>query len=104
MRPKLVPLYYSVDLGDIFNEEVGNTFICVLPKFDEFNEEKMVQEMKDNKENNLIENIPVIVLGPEKSKNNLIMDEDSSDKSDLLDLDINKYFSNIQVGYHQKSD
>ena len=105
MRPKLVPLYYSVDLGDIFNEEVGNTFICVLPKFDEFNEEKMVQEMKDNKENNQIENIPVIVLGPEKSKNNnLIVDEDSSEKSDLLDLDINKYFSNIQVGYHQKSD
>ena len=104
MRPKLVPLYYSVDLGDMFNEEIGNTFICVLPKYDEFNEETMVEEMKNNQYDNQIENIPVIVLGPERSKNDLIMDDNSSDKSDLLDLNINKYFSNIQVGYHQKND
>ena len=50
--------------------------------------------------------IPIVVLGPEKSKNiSFIVDEDEdSDKAKFSDLDINKYCSNIQIGYCEKED
>ena len=105
MRPKVVPNYYSIDLGDMFNEIEGHTYLCALPKYDEFNEETMVEDMKDNLEFNEEGSIPIVVFGPEKTKNNsFIEDDDDSNKSDFLELDINKYFSNIQVGYYKKEE
>jgi len=105
MRPKVVPNYYSIDLGDMFNEIEGHTYLCALPKYDEFNEETMVEDMKDNIEFNKEGSIPIVVFGPEKTKNNsFIEDDDDSNKSDFLELDINKYFSNIQVGYYKKEE
>ena len=105
MRPKVVPNYYSIDLGDMFNEIEGHTYLCDLPKYDEFNEEIMIEDMKDNLEFNEEGSIPIVVFGPEKTKNNsFIEDDDDSNKSDFLELDINKYFSNIQVGYYKKEE
>jgi hypothetical protein len=105
MRPKVVPNYYSIDLGDMFNEIEGHTYLCALPKYDEFNEEIMIEDMKDNLEFNEEGSIPIVVFGPEKTKNNsFIEDDDDSNKSDFLELDINKYFSNIQVGYYKKEE
>ena len=103
MRPKTVPLYFGVDLGDIFNEVEGQTYICALPKYDEFND-KSAEEKINDKNYYEDENMPIIVIGPEKSKNNSFILDDNSDKSDLLDLDINRYFSNIQVGYCKEEE
>jgi hypothetical protein len=103
MRPKVVPAYYSVDLGDMFNEEEGSTYLCVLPKYDEFNEEQMVEDIKD-KINFYDENIPIIIFGPEKTVNNSLFEEDASDRSGYIESDINKYFSNIQIGYKEKNE
>ena len=103
MRPKKVPIYFGVDLGDIFNEVEGQTYICALPKYDEFND-KSAEEKINDKNYYEDENMPIIVIGPEKSKNNSFILDDNSDKSDLLDLDINRYFSNIQVGYCKEEE
>ena len=103
MRPKIVPIFFNIDLGDMFNEVEGNTYICVLPNFDEFNDGKVKENINfDNYKENEI--MPIIVLGPEKNKNNLLIDDNSSDKSGPLDLEINKYFSGIKVGYIMKNE
>ena len=103
MRPKVVPAYYSVDLGDMFNQVEGSTYLCVLPKYDEFNEEQMVEDIKD-KINFYDENIPIIIFGPEKTVNNSLFEEDASDRSGYIESDINKYFSNIRIGYKEKNE
>ena len=100
MRPKIVPLYYNIDLGDIFNEEESNTYICDLPKFEYFNDTLINDEIKEVYQLN--ENIPILVLGPEKIKNVSFFEEDEPDKAEFSELNINKYYSNIQVGYCQK--
>ena len=105
MRPKIVANYYNIDLGDILNEEESITYICELPKFEEFNDELMKKDIKKTYHENY--NIPIIVLGPEKAKNiSYIDDEDETDpdKANLSELDINKYSSNIQVGYCQEEE
>ena len=97
--------YTDAVIDDILNEEESITYICELPKFEEFNDELMKKDIKKTYHENY--NIPIIVLGPEKAKNiSYIDDEDETDpdKSNLSELDINKYSSNIQVGYCQEEE
>ena len=107
MRPKVVPIFYSVDLGDIFNEVEGNTYICSLPKFDELDEDTMKNDINYNNFGG-DEIMPIVVLGPEKNKNNKniisINDDNDSEKSGPADLEINKYIACIKVGYVQKEE
>jgi hypothetical protein len=105
LRPKIVPIFFSIDLGDMFNEVEGNTYICQLPNFDEFNEDNVKEKINYNKNDyNEDEIMPIIVLGPEKNKNNSFIDDNNSDKSGPLDLEINKYFASIKVGLIQKNE
>ena len=103
MRPKIVPVFFNIDLGDMFNEVEGNTYICDLPNYDEFNDNNVKENINydDYKEDEII---PIIVLGPEKNKNNYFIDDNNSDKSGPLDLEINKYFVGIKVGYIKKNE
>ena len=104
LRPKIVPIFFSIDLGDMFNEVEGNTYICQLPNFDEFNEDNVKERINYNiNDYNENEIMPIIVLGPEKNKNNSFIDDNNSDKSGPLDLEINKYFASIKVGLIQKN-
>ena len=103
MRPKIVPVYYNIDLGDMFNEVEGDTYVCVLPKYEEFNEENYKDNIK-NIDLNENEIMPIVILGPEKRKNNFLIDDNSSGGTDPLDLEINKYFANIKVGYIEKGE
>ena len=100
MRPKIVPEYYSLDLGDMFNEAEGHTYLCSLPKYDEFNEEKMIEDIK-YKINFDEEKIPIVILGPETTIDSTFIGEDDNDRSCYVQPDINKYFSNIKVGYNE---
>jgi hypothetical protein len=100
MRPKIVPEYFSLDLGDMFNEVEGHTYLCALPKYDEFKEEKMIEDIK-YKINFDEEKIPVVIFGPETTINSSPIEEDDNDRSCYIQPDINKYFSNIQVGYNE---
>ena len=105
LRPKIVPIFFSIDLGDMFNEVEGNTYICQLPNFDEFNDDNIKEKIDYNKNDyNENEIMPIIVLGPEKNKNNSFIDDNNSDKSGPLDLEINKYFASIKVGLIQKNE
>ena len=105
LRPKIVPIFFSIDLGDMFNEVEGNTYICQLPNFDEFNDDNVKEKINYNKNDyNEDEIMPIIVLGPEKNKNNSFIDDNNSDKSGPLDLEINKYFASIKVGLIQKNE
>ena len=105
LRPKIVPIFFSIDLGDMFNEVEGNTYICQLPNFEEFNEDNVKEKINYNKNDyNENEIMPIIVLGPEKNKNNSFIDDNNSDKSGPLDLEINKYFASIKVGLIQKNE
>ena len=105
LRPKIVPIFFSIDLGDMFNEVEGNTYICQLPNFDEFNDDNVKEKINYNKNDyNENEIMPIIVLGPEKNKNNSFIDDNNSDKSGPLDLEINKYFASIKVGLIQKNE
>ena len=105
LRPKIVPIFFSIDLGDMFNEVEGNTYICQLPNFDEFNEDNVKEKINYNiNDYNEDEIMPIIVLGPEKNKNNSFIDDNNSDKSGPLDLEINKYFASIKVGLIQKNE
>ena len=105
LRPKIVPIFFSIDLGDMFNEVEGNTYICQLPNFDEFNDDNVKEKIDYNKNDyNENEIMPIIVLGPEKNKNNSFIDDNNSDKSGPLDLEINKYFASIKVGLIQKNE
>ena len=95
MRPKIVPDFYNVDLGDIFNEIEGTTYKCSLSKFDERFEDN--RSFKSHKKY-LDEETPIIIIGPNHENLNSI----NSDKSEIIENDINKYFSNIQIGYYNK--
>ena len=103
LRPKIVPIFFSIDLGDMFNEVEGNTYVCQLPSYDEFNDDNVKEKINFvNYNDNEI--MPIIVLGPEKNKNNSFLEDNNSDKSGPLDLEINKYFAGIKVGYIQKNE
>lgn len=97
MRPKIVPNYYNVDLGEMFDEIEGETYECYLPKFDErFDDKEMISiNIKDYD----TDEIPVIIIGPKNECDN----SNNSDNSDFIESDINKYFSNIQIGYYNSN-
>ena len=113
MRPKIVSDFYNVDLGDVFNEDEGITYKCVLPKFDERLEIDNV-DIKINKKDSETDEIPIIIIGPfsenidsinNNYENNNENDNDNgneieNDGSDFRESDINKYFSSIQIGYY----
>lgn len=94
MRPKVVSDFYNVDLGEMFDEIEGNTYMCHLPKYDEQLEEK-IEDINFIKKDNDIEEIPIVVLEPNEEGNN----SNNIDNSGFMEYDINKYFSNIKVGY-----
>ena len=75
-----------------------------LPKYEDFNDEFVKEKITyDNYDEN--EKIPIIVFGPENNKNNYsINDEDIPEYANTLDLEINKYFSSIKVGYIEKEE
>ena len=103
LRPKIVPIFFGIDLGGMFNEEVGNTYICTLPKYEDFNDENVKEKITyDYYDEN--EKIPIVVFGPENSKNNSFMDEDIPEYANPIDLEINKYFASIKVGYIEKDE
>ena len=103
LRPKIVPIFFGIDLGGMFNEEVGNTYICTLPKYEDFNDENVKEKITyDYYDEN--EKIPIVVFGPENSKNNSFMDEDIPEYANPIDLEINKYFASIKVGYIDKDE
>ena len=104
LRPKIVPIFFGIDLGGMFNEVEGKTYICTLPKYEDFNDEFVKEKITyDNYDEN--EKIPIIVFGPENNKNNYsINDEDIPEYANTLDLEINKYFSSIKVGYIEKEE
>ncbi len=87
MRPKVVPAFYDVDLGDMFNETEGSTFKCKLPNFDDRfdNDEEIINV---NKKVYDTDEIPIVVIGPNNDINNSFY----SDKSDIIENDLNKYF------------
>ena len=94
MRPKIVPNFYNVDLGDMFNEIEGNTYNCFLPKFeDRFDDKKL--KININKKDYDSKEIPIIVIGP----GNEYINYSNSENSGIIEYDINKYFSNIQIGF-----
>ena len=99
MRPKVVPAFYDVDLGDMFNETEGSTFKCKLPNFDDRfdNDEEIINV---NKKVYDTDEIPIVVIGPNNDINNSFY----SDKSDIIENDLNKYFSNIHIGYCNNND
>lgn len=99
MRPKIVPAFYDVDLGDIFNEIEGNTFKCDLPNFDDrFDYDEDIISV--NKKVYDTDEIPIVVIGPYNDINNSFI----SDKSDIIENDLNKYFSKINIGYCNNND
>ena len=103
LRPKIVPIFFGIDLGGMFNEEVGNTYICTLPKYEDFNDENVKEKITyDYYDEN--EKIPIVVFGYENSKNNSFMDEDIPEYANPIDLEINKYFASIKVGYIEKDE
>ena len=96
MKPKIVSPFYNVDLGDMFNELEGITYKSFLPKYDEIlNDEKL--EININKKDPDIEKIPIVIIGPYKENLNI----SNSENSGFFEYDINKYFSNIQIGYYK---
>jgi hypothetical protein len=94
MRPKVVSDFYNVDLGEMFDEVEGNTYMCHLPNFNEQIEEKL-DEINFNKKDYDIEEIPIVVIEPYEEENN----SNIIDNSNIVEYDINKYFSNIKVGF-----
>ena len=98
MKPKIVSPFYNVDLCDMFNELEGITYKCFLPKYDErLNDKKL--EININKKDPDIEKIPIVLIGPSKENLNI----SNSENSGFLEYDINKYFSNIQIGYYKNN-
>ena len=107
MRPKIVPDFYNIDLGDVLNEEEGITYKCCLPKFEERFEIDN-SEITINKNDYNTEEIPILVIGPNNDKidsiNNFDTDNDNdNDSSGIRECSINKYFSNIQIGYYNSN-
>ena len=106
LRPKIVPDFYNVDLGDVFNEEEGITYKCCLPKFEE-REEIDNSAIIINKKDYDTEEIPILVIGPNHDKidsiNNYIDNDNDNDSSGIKECSINKYFSNIQIGYYNSN-
>jgi hypothetical protein len=98
MRPKIVPDFFDDDLGDMFNENGGDIFRCVLPNFDDrFNiNENIDTKIYLNDKNDDKDEIPIIIIGP----NDYINSSNNSDNSDFIESDINKYFSSIHIGYY----
>lgn len=99
MRPNIVPDFYNVDLRNMFNEQEGITYKCSLPKFDSrFDEENL--KINIQKKDYIANEIPIIVIGPNKEDNNYI----DSDNTIIKEFEINKYFSNIQIGIYDNNN
>lgn len=97
MRPKIVPDFYDEDIGDMFNENGGEIFKCVLPSFDDrFDDKEKIDNSNCIKKIDDRDEIPIIVIGPDNYNNS----PHNSDNSEIIESDINKYFSTIHVGYY----
>ena len=57
--------------------------------------EEKIEDINFIKKDNDIEEIPIVVLEPNEEGNN----SNNIDNSGFMEYDINKYFSNIKVGY-----
>ena len=94
-RPKELPQYYTVDLGESIDLEEGNIYNCNLPQYSEAHlkiadlTKNDVQSIKKYKR-------PIVIIGPNlrnsNNGNKIIMDGNNQNYS------INNYFSNLEIG------
>ena len=90
IRPKIVPQNYNVDLGDDINADPGSIYKFKCPNY---NENHIVITKITGKQINLIQNdnLPIVIIGPNNVKFN-----------GANDTQINRYFTNVQIGFSYK--
>ena len=86
-RPKKLPQFYLINLGDNMEIEEEIIYNYVLPQYSEINI-KYKDPSKKEIESCKKKNLPILVIGPTSS-------EDSIDDMNS----INKYFLELNVGY-----
>lgn len=100
LRPKKLPDNYNIDYGEA-NEETGLIYNYKLPNYSEaFNNNQKIThyEIVECQEHNF----PIIIIGPNNSSFNNNFIRNGGDTSFIGNIDINKYFNNLQIGYSIK--
>ena len=100
-RPKELPEYYNINLGDNLDGDEGNIYKYKLPKYSEANSLKLNLTKKEI-ESYKKSDTPILIIGPND-------DSDSNKISEGIieinnnDNSINKYFLSINLGFANNS-
>ena len=95
-RPKELPEYYNINLGDNLEGESGNIFKYELPPYSEAHL-KIGDLTKKQVDECLKKEIPIIIVGPNiKNVNNI---ENIENEGINNNRSINKYFINLNIGF-----
>ena len=100
-RPKELPEFYTINLGDNLDGDEGNIYKYKLPKYSEANSLKLnltKKEIDSCKKGDT----PILIIGPSdesdfNNNNEEIIETNNNDNS------INKYFLSINLGFANNS-
>ena len=100
-RPKELPEFYNINLGDNLDGDEGNIYKYKLPKYSEANSLKLNLSKKEI-ESYKKGDTPILIIGPNddsdlNNNNEGIIQINNNDKS------INKYFLSINLGFVNNS-
>ena len=100
-RPKELPEFYNINLGDNLDGDEGNIYKYKLPKYSEANSLKLNLSKKEI-ESYKKGDTPILIIGPNddtdlNNNNEGIIQINNNDKS------INKYFLSINLGFANNS-
>ena len=88
-RPKELPEYYNINLGNNINIDEGNIYRYILPKYSEVNSKicnlskKEIDLCKKNQ-------TPIVIIGPTDNVNHNNLEDNTS---------INRYFLELNIGF-----
>ena len=95
-RPKELPEYYIINLGDNLEEEDGNTYQYKLPPYSEAHL-KIRDLTKKQVDECLKKEIPIVIVGP--NIKNVKYIENIEKEGINNNSSINKYFLNLNIGF-----
>ena len=100
-RPKELPEFYNINLGDNLDGDEGNIYKYKLPKYSEANS-LMLNLTKKEIESYKKGDTPILIIGP-SNDSDLNNNSERTNEINNNDNSINKYFLTISLGFANNS-
>ena len=101
-RPKDLPEFYNINLGDNLEGDEGNIYKYKLPKYSEANSLRLnltKKEIDSCKKGDL----PILIIGPNTNDSSLNNNNEGIIEINNNDNSINKYFLSLNLGFANNS-